>query len=431
MRTYSELAHNKVWKILVVDDEPDVRAVTRLVLNDYIFDGKVLEFIECDSAKSAIEILSKVSDIALILLDVVMERDDAGLDVVKFLRDNLKNHSTRIIIRTGQPGEFPESTIVENYEINDYKVKTELTEEHLKNVITVALRSYCDIMTTEYYKNNLQKLVDQKTAELKELNDLLKIRIDTEMQCRIEKEKLLIQQSKMATIGEMLSIIAHQWSQPISTMSMLAADLKVQAATEQNNIYIADVLKQQISYMGKTLRDFSQFFKPSKEKSFFNVVDTVEVVTGLLEYTLKQNMIQVRLDFDSKPLFELFGYKNEFEQVVLNILKNSIDAISEIQSLVDPFDRISQAIYVKFFETDTHIGIEFVDQAGGIPQHILDRVFEMYFTTKGEEKGTGIGLYMVKMIIEESFDGKVTAKNSGEGAAIELLFHKVDRHESE
>ncbi len=424
MRSDYRLISNKTWKILVVDDEPDVIAVTKLVLGDYEFDGRELEFLFADSAGEAIDVLSQTQDIAVILLDVVMERDDAGLDVVRYLRDDMDNYLTRIIIRTGQPGEFPESEIVENYEINDYKIKSELTEEHLRNAITVALRSYCDIMTIEYYRNNLQALVDEKTAQLQGLNDALAQRVEVETQKRMEKERMLVQQSKMATVGEMLSIIAHQWSQPLSIMSMLASELRIQELTESNAIRSSESLKQQITYMSKTLRDFSQFFKPSKTRAVFDIVSAINDTVALLSYALKQNSISVELEFDENDSFELYGYKNEFEQVALNVIKNSIDAIVEKQSSIDPFERIEQVIRIKLSQDDRHTKISFIDEAGGIPSEILEKVFDIYFTTKSEDKGTGIGLYMVKMIIKDSFGGTVSAHNNGNGTAIEISFDR-------
>jgi len=422
MRSSSHLYSESKWKILIVDDEPDVIAVTKLVLNDYTFDGKGLDFLQANSGKEAIRILDSETNIAIILLDVVMETDSAGLDVVRHLRDNLKNHTTRIIIRTGQPGEFPESQIIENYEINDYKVKTELTEEHLKNSITTALRSYYDIITIEYYKNHLEGLVTKKTLELQELNAELAEKVELETKCRIQKEKMLIQQSKMATVGEMLSIIAHQWNQPLSVMSILANELRTQEPTSENIIATSESFKKQIAYMSKTIRDFSQFFKPSKDKIVFNIIDAINETLTLLEYTIKQSNIVTKIDFDTKDGFDLYGYKNEFEQVVLNIIKNSIDASLEQQSKLDPFDRTTQSINIKFQKNSNFISVIFIDEAGGIPEDILEKIFDIYFTTKGEEKGTGIGLYMVKMIIEESFGGLVKASNTDNGARIELVF---------
>jgi C4-dicarboxylate-specific signal transduction histidine kinase len=410
------------WKVLIVDDEPDVVGVTKLVLGDYEFDGKNVEFLQAGSAKEAKLVLGSQTDIAVILLDVVMETDSAGLDVVRYLRDELSNHMSRIIIRTGQPGEFPESEIVENYDINDYKVKTELTEEHLRNCITVALRSYCDIMTIEYYKENLERLVEQKTSELQDLNMVLKEKVELETQCRIEKERMLIQQSKMATVGEMLGIIAHQWGQPLNVMSMLTAELKINEPTVENINETAESFKKQIAYMSKTIRDFSQFFKPSKDKIEFSIIDAVDETLTLLSYSLKQNNIEVALEYETKDGFDLHGYKNEFEQVVLNIIKNSIDATVEMLSKIDPFERKAQKIRVKFKKSSNGISVAFIDSAGGIPKDVLGKIFDIYFTTKGEEKGTGIGLYMVKMIIEESFDGYVSASNDGDGAKIELSF---------
>jgi signal transduction histidine kinase len=419
MRVCSTIFGAKAWKILIVDDEPDVITVTKLVLSDYDFEGKGIEFLEARSAREAIDLMSKHNDIAVVLLDVVMEKDSSGLEVVKYIRETLGNHSARIIIRTGQPGEFPESQIINNYDINDYVVKAELTEENLKNSLTVAFRSFCDISTVEFYKTHLQELVNEKTSELKELNAQLEDKVTLETNRRLEHEQMLIQQSKMAMMGEMISIIAHQWSQPLTVLSGMISDLETGKLNMDEVVTTAKSCKQQIGYMSKTVRDFSQFFKPSKLKDSFQVAESIQNSLGLLSYTLRQNDIEVSIKNDIGDI-NIFGNKNEFEQIVLNIVKNSLDAISDKNDSMDPFDRQKQHIKIVLAKEGDFVLIRFIDEAGGIPKEVLSKVFDMYFTTKGEEKGTGIGLYMVKMIVEKSFGGNVDIYNSNGGAVVEL-----------
>lgn len=148
------------WKILIVDDEPEVHAVTKLALSDFVFQGKHLEFISVHSGKEAKEVFSQHSDIAIVLLDVVMETDDAGLEVAEYIREEAKNHFTRIILRTGQPGQAPEKDVIVNYDINDYKSKTELTAQKLFTTIIATLRSYRDIMVIEENRQGLEKIIE-------------------------------------------------------------------------------------------------------------------------------------------------------------------------------------------------------------------------------------------------------------------------------
>lgn len=148
------------WKILIVDDEQEIHAVTKMVLSDFMFDGKTLEFIHAYTGKEAIEKFREHSDIALTLLDVVMEEDESGLKVVKYVREELKNRQVRIILRTGQPGHAPEQMVIMNYDINDYKEKTELTSQKLFTTIVAALRSYRDIITIENNRQGLEDIIE-------------------------------------------------------------------------------------------------------------------------------------------------------------------------------------------------------------------------------------------------------------------------------
>ncbi|MCW8108823.1 DUF3369 domain-containing protein [Alteromonas ponticola] len=151
------------WKVLVVDDEPEVHAVTKLALSDFILNGKRLKFISAYSGAEAKKLFREHDDIAVVLLDVVMETDEAGLEVTQFVRDELDNHFTRIILRTGQPGQAPEKHVIINYDINDYKSKTELTAQKLFTVIIAALRSYRDIISIEENRAGLEKIIDAST----------------------------------------------------------------------------------------------------------------------------------------------------------------------------------------------------------------------------------------------------------------------------
>ncbi len=156
----SELDDLGSWKVLIVDDEPEVHAVTKLALNDFSLNGKTLEFVSAYSGQEAKARFREHDDIAVVLLDVVMESDNAGLTVADYIRNELDNHFTRIILRTGQPGQAPEKDVIINYDINDYKSKTELTAQKLFTVIIAALRSYRDIIAIEENRRGLEKIID-------------------------------------------------------------------------------------------------------------------------------------------------------------------------------------------------------------------------------------------------------------------------------
>jgi response regulator RpfG family c-di-GMP phosphodiesterase len=149
----------EVWEVLIVDDEKQVHQVTKMVLNDFILDGKKLEFHSGFSAAEAKELIAAHPNAALILLDVVMESENAGLEIIKYLRNEMKNQAIRIILRTGQPGQAPEKSVIMDYDINDYKEKTELTTQKLFTTVVSALRSFRDIKVIEKSRNGLEEII--------------------------------------------------------------------------------------------------------------------------------------------------------------------------------------------------------------------------------------------------------------------------------
>jgi response regulator RpfG family c-di-GMP phosphodiesterase len=161
------------WKVIIVDDEQEVHHLTRMVLSDFEFDGKTLDFISAYSETEAFRVIQDNPDVAIILLDVVMDQDDSGLKIVKYIREQLKYHSVRIILRTGQPGQAPERMVITNYDINDYKEKTELTTQKLFTTMMAALRSYRDIIVIENNKIGLEKIINS-SADLFELKSMKK-----------------------------------------------------------------------------------------------------------------------------------------------------------------------------------------------------------------------------------------------------------------
>ncbi|MFW5751214.1 MAG: DUF3369 domain-containing protein [Planctomycetota bacterium] len=147
------------WKVLVVDDDMEVHSVTRLVLAGYRFAGRGMTLINAFSAREAKKLFASNPDIALVLLDVVMEHDQAGLECVRYIRESLKNTDVRIVLRTGQPGQAPEERVIVDYDINDYKEKTELTSTRLLATVTAALRTYGQLRTMRRYREGLELIV--------------------------------------------------------------------------------------------------------------------------------------------------------------------------------------------------------------------------------------------------------------------------------
>ncbi len=220
---------------------------------------------------------------------------------------------------------------------------------------------------------------------------------------RVIQQSLLLQQSRLASMGEMISTIAHQWRQPLTHLSYLFMNMKKKS---DDPTFIQDKLqegKTQLKYMSQTIEHFANFYNPSKEKNEFSVLASCQ--EAIMIASLGDIMIEVEPQED----FTLYGNQNEFEQVILNILNNARDALIK-REIKSPLITIMIA--------DKHIMIE--DNAGGIERQHLKKIFEPYFSTKA--KGDGIGLYIAKTIIEKEMNGTLSVHNSNKGALFTLRF---------
>ncbi len=245
--------------------------------------------------------------------------------------------------------------------------------------------------------------------ELKSLNENLLQRVEEETSRRIASEGLLTHHAKMAAMGEMIGAIAHQWRQPLSTVSVIFQNLL--AARRLNRLDEAYLEKAAtdatalISHMSSTIDSFRNFFRPDKTKERFNALDKIYDATDFIRAQLKSNGITLLLPEQGGADCMINGFANEFVQVILNLLANARDAILD-KRLVAPDDDDSITITVQ--PEESQIIIEITDTGCGIPEQSAPRIFEPYFTTKVEGQGTGIGLYMSRQIIEESMGGKLT-----------------------
>ncbi|ATB68579.1 putative two-component sensor histidine kinase [Sulfurospirillum diekertiae] len=262
----------------------------------------------------------------------------------------------------------------------------------------------------------LQLLKDVVNAMI----DNLESKINEEIFKRSEQEKLLIQQSKLASMGEMIGNIAHQWRQPLGEMSALLINLQVKHEfNDLDDAYMLTSIQQCVkinAFMSGTISDFQNFFKPSKEKEVFEISEACERAISILQASLKYHGIEFSFDISEK--MEVLGYPNEFAQALLNILSNAKDVLSE-REISNPFIRL----YLK--KGYKYILIVIEDNGGGIAREHMDRIFEPYFTTKYAKQGTGIGLYMTKMIIENNMGGVINVKNTESGALFTIKLPSV------
>ncbi|MCJ7766253.1 MAG: ATP-binding protein [Thiovulaceae bacterium] len=236
-----------------------------------------------------------------------------------------------------------------------------------------------------------------------------------------EKEKLLFQKAKMADMGEMIENIAHQWRQPLAVVNAIISVLKEKNARtllESGEVESKlDEMERSVQYMSHTIDDFMSFYRPNKEKTDFSLSVTVERALEIISPALGETGVAVR--FQPAGKFHLHGYMNEYTQVLLSILQNAKDVLLE-RAVRPAYIRISVV------EKPRSVVLEISDNAGGIKEENLPHLFDPYFTTKHKSMGTGLGLYISKMIIEKSMNGKLSVQNSKEGATFSIEMEKAD-----
>lgn len=258
---------------------------------------------------------------------------------------------------------------------------------------------------------NLEKMVDEKTSELNALNLSLEHRVEEEVEKNREKDRIMFQQGRHAAMGEMIGNIAHQWRQPLSSISLLIQDMQeAYEVGEMNDDYMKDSVGKctaTIAHMSDTIDNFRYFFNPQKEKTDFDVDIEIKRCLSLLDAGLENNHIAVSTDFKCNK--NVYGVPGEYSQVLVNILNNAKDILLD-RKVPSPY------ISVKSYVKGNRAIVEVCDNGGGINADIIDRVFEPYFTTKENQNGTGIGLYFSKMIIDGNMKGLLTVENKEDGA---------------
>lgn len=294
----------------------------------------------------------------------------------------------------------------------------EIVRENLKKDLVI-IEGATSVLN-EIKKGNLTSRL-KETASSEELNrlqsmmnemlDNLNQRIIIEIDERTKQEQLLIQQSKLASMGNMIGNIAHQWRQPLSEVNAILMSIQAQKEnhdlSDESFFSALDECDTILSHMSNTISDFQNFFKPSKSKSKFSLQEACKNASFIIESSLKYNQINYQVDVIENS--EVFGYPNEFAQAILNILSNAKDILLE-REIQNPYIKLTLE------RGNNYALIKIQDNGGGIEETIMERIFEPYFTTKHASRGTGIGLYMSKIIIEANMHGYLNACNTNVGA---------------
>jgi len=255
-------------------------------------------------------------------------------------------------------------------------------------------------------------------TELKHAEEALNEEISERLRAVEElhkQQQLLIRQGRLAALGEMIGNIAHQWRQPLNTLALIVQELPWYYERDQFSKEYLDTsvtrAMQVINHMSRTIDGFRNFFQPDKEKVSFPVHEVLAKTVSIVEAAFNEGSLQIEVHADAD--ISVFGCPNEFSQVILNILVNAKDALLE-RKVERPM------VVVRLFRENGRAVLTIADNAGGIPLDIMDKVFDPYFTTKGPDKGTGIGLFMSKTIVEQSMNGTLSVRNTEDGAEFRI-----------
>ncbi|MCB9229921.1 MAG: hybrid sensor histidine kinase/response regulator [Deltaproteobacteria bacterium] len=399
--TRSDHSSQPPWKILIVDDEEQIHAVTRFTLQNYRYLSRPIEFYSAYSAEEAKLIMTSVHDIALIFLDVVMESTQAGLDLVEYIRSDLKNSLIRIVIRTGQPGYAPEEDIIQRYDINDYRLKTDLTHHKMWGLTTVCLRAYDNLLALEASRKQLQDFAESleekvqiRTGELRKANENLSYLVS-------EKNALV-------------RTLSHDLKNYINIISGCVELHKKRESGQDKHEKLWKRIAHAINLQKELIQHILELEAVSsgKKKVSLQRVDlcaTIEQARFAFRESLEDKNIHLAVHMSS-PAISVRADPVAFGHSVFNnILSNAIK-----------FSPAGEEVSIHVSETNSKkVIIEIRDHGIGMPKSILEGLFQTDSQTSrtgtAGEKGTGFGMPIVKRYID-LFGGEIDVSSQEAGA---------------
>ncbi|MEO0842234.1 MAG: ATP-binding protein [Cyanobacteria bacterium J06643_5] len=424
------------WKVMIVDDEIEIHSVTKLALDDFIFENKKLDFVSAYSGEQAVKVIQSNPDIAMIFLDVVMEHDRAGLDFVKYIRESLGNELVQIVLRTGQPGQVPEKQVIQEYDINDYKTKTELTGIKLFTTVRTNLKTF--------------SALSQERAKSQQLKQILEQLQQTQFQ--------LIQNEKMSAIGQLVAGVAHEINNPVGFINgniqpaidyikdifglidIYQEECFNPSETIQDEIeaidleYIREDLPKLIASMqegtkrinniSNSLRTFSR--ADTDYKVSFSIHDGLDSTIMILKHRLKasENHPEIKVDKNYGEIPKIECFPGQLNQVFMNLLANAIDALEESnQELSYSQTKDNEnciTIATEWDKAEKLVIVRIKDNGIGMSEKVKQRIFDNLYTTKAVGKGTGLGLSIAHQIITQNHQGSIEV-NSEVGKGTEFV----------
>ncbi len=407
--TENENSTSDAWKVLVVDDEKDIHTVVKLALHGFNFRGRSLQFIDAYSAEEAQQYLEHHKDIALLLLDVVMESEQAGLELVRFIRNQLNNEFIRIVLWTGQPGQAPEKEVILQYEINDYRTKTELTSDKLFTVVLSGLRNYEAINTIENYRQHLEAKVLERTAELRDKQNELE-------QQRNQLEKL------NATKDKFFRIISHDLKNPFAAILSISESMITSFDDlERDELkYGLSKIKNSSCRLYELLQNLLQWAKAQNGTIPYHPIqvelyDLIESEIALASIHAERKNITTTISLQKGTT--VFADPNTVRTVFRNIYSNALK-----------FSKTDGMIEVQQKDCGNCWEISILDEGVGMSGEDLEKLFKVdsYFSKKGtaNESGSGLGLLICLELIEQN-GGKLSVHSRlGEGSEFRFSLPK-------
>lgn len=382
--------------------------------------------------------------------DIIAKQDYIKQDFAKQDSKEFDKHTTQLLYHSIEVSNKINDIFEKNIEI--FSLQDSITDSMYANTMIFLLGFMIFVSVVTLYSSSvfvgfmrgknarLEKIILQKTNELKKTNQNLQKTITEQIEQSRKKDQIMYQQARLASMGEMIQNIAHQWRQPLNSLIILIQNFKLKYDNGTLNQDIVQAQTQDAlriaNNMSDTIENFRNFFQPHIKKKNFFICASIKDSIALIKPTLEQNNIQVFFEYEED--IEIFGYENAFSQIVLNIIKNAQDALTQcaldfkqdsMQDLAQDssdFDAQSGIIQITLSRNShcaltqsTQVGktadcaqICIMDNGGGIKIPQIDKIFEPYFTTKHKSIGTGIGLYMAKQIIEKQMGGCIEVANS-------------------
>jgi signal transduction histidine kinase len=375
------------------------KALKVIEYSDRVFELCETENIDCDS---------------MMLYDAVSELHGLEEEITRIFRGEKEEFTLSYVFKA--PDQYVHINLspgrkLKHPDEDSYRYETMIV---LFENITELANIQQKIIQERNEKSLLLKTISEKNEQLQIFNEQMQQLVDEEIRKNLEKQKMVELQARYSQMGEMIGMITHQWKQPLNVISIvnyvLQQKIHKKAYCEELFLTKLEEISKQVRFMDQTIRDFHDFFNPTLEKSVFNIYETLTFAIELVKYEYQFHNIELILKGDREIV--ACGYPNEFNQVILSLLKNAKDAFLE-----NPGAQMRIELEIDGYEGRPRVRIR--DNAGGIPQEIVGHIFDLYVTTK--EDGSGLGLNIAKNVIENNMDGELSVRNVDGGAEFTIL----------